>query len=113
MSHDPRFNPLRCVLKVFIASLLALLAACGGGSGGSPTTTPAPPPTTSNPPPPTTDPPPTTTNPPPTTSALAIDPVAVTLDTGSTQKFSANGGQPPYSYSVDSGAGTIDATNGT
>jgi hypothetical protein len=44
--------------------------------------------------------------------ALQIIPVAATLYVGTTFAFSASGGSPPYSFSVLSGGGSIDADSG-
>jgi hypothetical protein len=43
---------------------------------------------------------------------LSISPAAVTVPLNGTSTFTATGGQPPYSYSVASGTGTIDAGTG-
>jgi hypothetical protein len=44
--------------------------------------------------------------------ALQISPVAITLVVGTTCTFSARGGSPPYSFSLVSGSGSIDADSG-
>jgi hypothetical protein len=75
---------VRSASRLIAASCLCSLAACGGGGGGT------------QPPPP-----------------LTITPTQVSLDPGMTKAFLAGGGTAPYTYSIASGNGTIDATSGT
>ena len=44
--------------------------------------------------------------------ALAIAPLAPTLNVSSALTFTASGGTPPYTFSIASGRGTLDATTG-
>jgi len=61
---------------------ILLLASCGGGGGGGP---PPPPP-------------------------LTLSSPTTSLGAGTTLTLTAAGGQPPYSFSIASGAGTVDDT---
>jgi len=47
------------------------------------------------------------------TQPLTITPTQVSLDPGLTETFAAGGGSAPYTYSIASGGGTIDAAAGT
>ena len=47
-----------------------------------------------------------------TEGPLAISPTSTTLPVGSQFTFSASGGDPPYSYSIVTGSGTIDESSG-
>jgi hypothetical protein len=48
----------------------------------------------------------------PNGESLAISPVSVTVMVSQTCTFTATGGTPPYTFSVVSGSGTIDAKTG-
>jgi hypothetical protein len=76
-----RASGFKHLVLAFVA--LVLVAACGGGQSAD--TTPPPP-------------------------ALALQPGSATLGAGTTQKFAASGGQPPYNYSVATGGGSVDST---
>jgi trimeric autotransporter adhesin len=76
-----------CSLSFLIACTL-LTSGCGGG-GGSPSAPPPPPP-------------------PP---ALSL-PASASVDAGQSHTVQASGGETPYTYSVLSGGGTIDAATG-
>ena len=83
MKIDSRHGRRHVGVGSVLAPMLGiLLAACGGGGSPSPV------------------------------SPLTLSPATVTLDAGTSHQFSANGGQPPYSYSV-SGGGSIDSAGGT
>lgn len=77
----------RFPVELLVAVACATLGACGGGGGGGSTPPPPPP--------------------------VTITPTQVSLDPGMTKTFMAQGGSPPYTYSIASGTGTIDATAGT
>ncbi len=47
-----------------------------------------------------------------TVAALALDPAVLTLAVGNVYLMKAQGGFAPYTYSVDSGSGSIDASSG-
>jgi len=72
-----------CLARCLTAAVLlgaAALHGCGGGGGSSP---PAP---------------------------LTIAPTAVTLDAGMSKTFVASGGTAPYTFSLDSGSGTVTSS---
>lgn len=73
----------RIVLLISTSIVSTLIAACGGGGSGSSTPPPSP---------------------------LTLQPTSATIGAGTTQKFTASGGQGPYSYSVANGSGTIDSS---
>jgi len=86
---------MRVSIIVVLSALT--LAACGGGGGGTDSTGTTG--TTGNGGGSGTAP-----------QTLNVSPSTAHLDPGQIQSFSATGGQPPYTFSVTAGAGTVDAS---
>jgi Domain of unknown function (DUF5122) beta-propeller len=75
----------RNLFNPFLFCVCCWISACGGGGG-------------------------TSEQIPPPVSPLLLSPGSITIDGGTSQKFVANGGEPPYTYSVATGSGAIDGT---
>jgi hypothetical protein len=84
-----RASAVRKITSVLTSLLLAALTGCGGSGGAGGGSTSGPPPL-----------------------ALTLSPTAPAMNPGTSQTFTATGGSPPYTYSLQSGPGAINATAG-